>query len=140
MRQVSLTAVLALLLACAASPLVFAAVQGEVALLVTPVLSGLGISSRAGLHAVLAAASLLGSLTAAAILCLPIGWLGPKYSVVFGAIVGLVGSLLVARMSSRLPAAGSVLLGLHWLEVAAFIVGCILFSTVGAFGARRVAA
>ena len=140
MRKVSLAAVLALLLACAASPLVFAAVQGEVALLVAPALSGLGISSRAGLHAVLAAASLLGSLTAAAILCLPVGWLGAKHSVVFGSIVGLAGGILIARISPPLPASDSVLLGLHWLEVAVFVVGCVVFSTVGAFGARRVAA
>ena len=140
MRQVSLPALTALVVACAVSAVVFAAVQGAIALLIVPVLSGLGISSRTGVHAVMAAASMLGSLTAAAVLCLPVGWLGPKHSVIFGAIVGVVGSVMVARISPPLAATESVFLGLRWLEVAAFVGGCVLFSAVGAFGARRVAA
>ena len=140
MRQVSLPALVALIVACAVSAVVFAAVQGAIALLIVPVLSGLDASSRTGVHGVIAMAGVLGSLIAAAVLCLPVGWLGPKHSLVFGAIVGVIGSIMIARISPPLAATDSFFLGLHWLEVTAFVGGCVLFSIVGAFGARRVAA
>ena len=131
---------IAVLAACMGSAVVFSAAQGAVALLIVPVLSSLGISSRAGVHAVIAAASVLGSLTAAAILCLPVGWLGRRQPVVSGAIVGVVGSTMVALISPPLPATDSVFFGMPWLEIAVFVGGCVLFSAIGAFGARRVAA
>jgi hypothetical protein len=120
--------------ACAVSPFVFVLAQGCMALLIVPTMRVFGATSTDRLGVVTALAGVLGSLLAAAALCLPLGWMARKRPLPLGIIVGLVGCMAVTWV--WLEAA----LGLRVLELVAFLGGCALFSVAGARGACRVAA
>jgi len=125
---------------CVASPFVFILVQGYVARLIVPTLLGLGVASAIELRVVVFAMNILGALLAAAVLCIPFGWLVRGPVALFGALVGLVGGLVVSLLGRSVPPDGVALWALRILEVAAFVAGCILFAIVGARSTHRVAA
>jgi hypothetical protein len=129
-----------LLAFCAASPFVSVLVQGYMARLIVPTLSAVGASSATGLLAGIFVLNVLGTLVAAAILCVPLGWLAPRRPALFGAIVGLVGGVVVLWLGSSTPPDGVALWALRIMELVAFVGGCILFAIVGAMHTRRVAA
>jgi uncharacterized membrane protein YeaQ/YmgE (transglycosylase-associated protein family) len=125
---------------CAASPFVFVLATGYAARFHGPMLSVLGISSHTELLVGLFVLNVIGALIAAALLGVPLGWLAPRRPVFLGAIVGVVGGLVVSWLGRSVQPDGVALWALRIVEVGAFIGGCILFAVAGAMGSRRVAA
>ena len=124
--------VIGYLAVCTLSPFVFLIVQAGIARLTVPALLAFGVSSATGVSAAIASTNVLGALIAAALLCLPLGRFAPKRPALLGAIT-IVWIWLPPKESA-------VFSGLRWLELAAFVGGCIVFSLGGAKVARRVAA
>lgn len=140
LRRVSPIAWCYLAAFCAVSPFVFVLVQSYVARLIVPTLLTLGVASGIELRVVVFGMKVLGALLAAAILCIPLGWLARGSATFFGALVGLIGGLVVSWMGRSVPPDGVALWALRILEVAAFVAGCILFAIAGARSTHRVAA
>jgi hypothetical protein len=129
---------LCLVIACVLSPFLFVLVQGIVAAQAVPLLQALGISSSAGFRVGFALFGVFGALVAAAILCLPLGWMESQRPVLVGGIVGLAGCAGVSWIwLSALPIYAS---WSHASELIALFAGCVVFAYVGAKGARRVGA
>ena len=139
-RQISPIAWSYLAAFCAAGPFVFVLVQGYVARVIVPALLGLGVASVIELRVVVFGINVFGALLAAAILCIPLGWLARGRAPLFGALVGLAGALVVSWIGRSGSSDGAALWALHILELAAFVAGCILFSIAGARSMHRVAA
>ena len=125
---------------CVGSSFVFVLVQGWVAGLIVPTLSALGIASAIGVRIGFFGMSVLGALLAAAVLCIPLGWLARERAAFFGTVVGLVGGAAILWIWHSLPSEGLVFWASRIPELVAFVSGCILFAVVGARGTRRVAA
>jgi len=123
---------------CVISPFVFVLVQGYLVDLLVPTLSALGVSSSTGVRAAIVSWGVLGAMLAAAVLCLPLGWLEPRRPAFLGGVVGLAGCIAISWIWQSLPPRNPAWSSI--LELVAFLGGCILFAVVGAMGARRVAA
>jgi hypothetical protein len=129
---------LPLLAACGAAPFVFILVQGYVARLVGPALATLGVSSPAGLRTAVASMNAVGAIFAAALVCVPLGWVAQESAAFFGVVVGAVGSAALAWVWLSVPI--DSIAWLRTLELATYLVGCVVASIAGARGARAVAA
>jgi hypothetical protein len=139
-QRISPIAWLYLVAFCVASSFVFVLVQGSVASLIVPTLSALGVASAIGVRVGFVGMSILGALLAAAVLCIPLGWLARERAPLFGTVVGLVGGATILWIWQSLPPDGLIFWSSRIPELVAFIGGCILFAVVGARGPRRVAA
>jgi len=137
-RYFSARAWLFLVAGCVLSPFVFVIVQSYMAGLLVPALSVLRVSPSKSVGAAIVVWDMLGAIVAAAILCLPLGWLEPRHPASLGVVVGAVGCIALWWIWSS---ASPPISGWSFIpELVAFLGGCIVFAIVGAKGARRVAA